>query len=67
MTLETMSSSDRAWSWTAMDFADNEEPKMEKFTARFKTREMVQEFKEKFDLCLVYSLYHLFDTNDSAD
>ncbi|XP_077972662.1 E3 SUMO-protein ligase RanBP2-like isoform X1 [Styela clava] len=51
MTMDKSKTSDRAWTWTAMDFADNKEPTMEIFTVRFKNTDQAEEFKAKFDEC----------------
>ncbi|CAL4133606.1 unnamed protein product, partial [Meganyctiphanes norvegica] len=48
ITLSPMASSDKAWVWAAMDFAD-EEMKEEKFAARFKTSELAKQFHETFE------------------
>lgn len=46
--LEPKANADKAWVWVANDFAD-EEMKVEKFCARFKTPEDSAEFKKVFD------------------
>ncbi|XP_067669536.1 RANBP2-like and GRIP domain-containing protein 8 isoform X2 [Haliotis asinina] len=48
MKLTPMTSSDRAWCWSAMDFAE-EEMKMEKLAIKFKTPELACQFKECFE------------------
>ena len=50
--LEPSFGSDQAWTWIAIDFADDEE-KVEKFAAKFKTSEIAQEFKDQFQECQV--------------
>ena len=50
MKLSPMSSSDKAWCWTAMDYADGE-MKHEKLAARFKSAEVAAKFKEVFEQC----------------
>lgn len=48
ISLSPMASSDKAWVWAAMDFAD-EEMKQEKFAARFKTAELAKKFHDTFE------------------
>ncbi|CAE1301352.1 RANBP2 [Acanthosepion pharaonis] len=50
MKLTPMPASDKAWCWVAQDFAD-EELRFEKFTARFKTAEVAEQFQEAFEKC----------------
>ncbi|XP_041351862.1 ranBP2-like and GRIP domain-containing protein 4 isoform X2 [Gigantopelta aegis] len=50
MKLIPMPSSDRAWCWTAMDFAD-ESMKTEQFAVKFKTKDIAANFKEIFESC----------------
>lgn len=49
MSLTPMKNADKVWIWAAQDYAD-EEMKMEQFCIRFKTAEIGQLFKTKFDL-----------------
>ncbi|XP_077972668.1 E3 SUMO-protein ligase RanBP2-like isoform X2 [Styela clava] len=51
MKMDESKTSDRAWTWTAMDFSDNNEPTMEIFTVRFKNTDQTEKFKAKFDEC----------------
>ncbi|KAL4232099.1 E3 SUMO-protein ligase RanBP2 [Mactra antiquata] len=48
MKLTQMSSSDRAWVWNAMDYADGE-IKAEKFAIKFKTVDIAEKFKKAFE------------------
>ncbi|XP_076059826.1 E3 SUMO-protein ligase RanBP2-like isoform X4 [Oratosquilla oratoria] len=48
MKLGTLPSSDRAWVWGALDYAD-EEVKEERFAVKFKTPEVANKFKEVFE------------------
>lgn len=48
MELSPMPKTDKAWIWVANDFAD-EQVRLEKLCARFKTAEEAQEFKTSFD------------------
>lgn len=50
MKLEPMFGSENATTWFAMDYAD-EEGKMEKLAAKFKTAEIKNDFKKKFEEC----------------
>ncbi|XP_051882736.1 LOW QUALITY PROTEIN: E3 SUMO-protein ligase RanBP2 [Pristis pectinata] len=48
MNLKPLMGSDRAWMWLASDFSDGE-AKPEQLAAKFKTPELAEEFKEKFE------------------
>ena len=48
MRLTPMNNSDTAVCWFAMDYAE-EEPVEEQFAAKFKTPELVQAFRQKFE------------------
>ncbi|XP_072119283.1 E3 SUMO-protein ligase RanBP2 isoform X1 [Mobula birostris] len=48
MNLKPLMGSDRAWMWLASDFSDGE-AKAEQLAAKFKTPELAEEFKEKFE------------------
>ncbi|XP_060785155.1 E3 SUMO-protein ligase RanBP2 [Neoarius graeffei] len=50
MNLKPLSGSDRAWVWLANDFSDDD-PKLEQLAAKFKTPELAEEFKQKFEAC----------------
>ncbi|XP_026803097.3 RANBP2-like and GRIP domain-containing protein 5/6 isoform X2 [Pangasianodon hypophthalmus] len=50
MNLKPLSGSDRAWVWLANDFSDGD-PKLEQLAAKFKTPELAEEFKQKFEEC----------------
>ena len=50
MKLTPMSSSDKAWCWNAMDYADGE-MKREQLAAKFKSAEIAAKFKEVFEQC----------------
>ncbi|XP_065149167.1 E3 SUMO-protein ligase RanBP2 isoform X1 [Paramisgurnus dabryanus] len=50
MNLKPLSGSDRAWMWLASDFSDGD-AKLEQLAAKFKTPELAEEFKEKFEEC----------------
>ncbi|XP_052004955.1 E3 SUMO-protein ligase RanBP2 isoform X2 [Xyrauchen texanus] len=50
MNLKPLSGSDRAWMWLANDFSDGD-PKLEQLAAKFKTPELAEEFKLKFEEC----------------
>ncbi|XP_078259337.1 E3 SUMO-protein ligase RanBP2-like [Rhinoraja longicauda] len=48
MNLKPLMGSDRAWMWLASDFSDGE-AKPEQLAAKFKTPELAEEFKDKFE------------------
>ncbi len=50
MNLKPLSGSDRAWMWLASDFSDGD-AKLEQLAAKFKTPELAEEFKLKFEEC----------------
>ncbi|TSQ01575.1 E3 SUMO-protein ligase RanBP2 [Bagarius yarrelli] len=50
MNLKPLSGSDRAWVWSANDFSDGD-PRLEQLAAKFKTPELAEEFKQKFEDC----------------
>ncbi|XP_055008638.1 E3 SUMO-protein ligase RanBP2 [Boleophthalmus pectinirostris] len=50
MNLKPLAGSDKAWMWLANDFADGD-AKLEQLAAKFKTVELAQEFKQKFEEC----------------
>ncbi|XP_060785158.1 E3 SUMO-protein ligase RanBP2-like isoform X2 [Neoarius graeffei] len=50
MNLKPLSGSDRAWVWLANNFSDDD-PKLEQLAAKFKTPQLAEEFKQKFEEC----------------
>lgn len=50
MNLKPLAGSDKAWIWMANDFSDGD-AKLEQLAAKFKTPELAEEFKEKFEEC----------------
>ncbi|GAA6096642.1 E3 SUMO-protein ligase RanBP2 isoform X1 [Tachysurus ichikawai] len=50
MNLKPLSGSDCAWVWLANDFSDGD-PKLEQLAAKFKTPELAEDFKQKFEAC----------------
>ncbi|XP_071357081.1 E3 SUMO-protein ligase RanBP2 isoform X2 [Trachinotus anak] len=50
MNLKPLAGSDKAWIWMANDFSDGD-AKLEQLAAKFKTSELAEEFKEKFEEC----------------
>ncbi|XP_016100152.1 E3 SUMO-protein ligase RanBP2-like [Sinocyclocheilus grahami] len=50
MNLKPLSCSDRAWMWMASDFSDGD-AKLEQLAAKFKTPQLAEEFKLKFEEC----------------
>lgn len=49
MVLKASPSSTKAFFWQAMDFTDPNDPQIEKLTARFKTEEIANKFKQEFE------------------
>ncbi|MEQ2181080.1 hypothetical protein GOODEAATRI_007676 [Goodea atripinnis] len=50
MNLKPLAGSDKAWMWMANDFSDGD-AKLEQLAAKFKTTELAEEFKRKFEEC----------------
>lgn len=50
MNLKPLAGSDKAWIWMANDFSDGD-AKPEQLAAKFKSPELANEFKEKFEEC----------------
>ncbi|XP_037095260.1 E3 SUMO-protein ligase RanBP2 isoform X3 [Syngnathus acus] len=50
MNLKPLAGSDKAWMWLANDFSDGD-AKPEQLAAKFKTPELAEEFKAKFEEC----------------
>ncbi|XP_063504583.1 E3 SUMO-protein ligase RanBP2-like isoform X4 [Pongo pygmaeus] len=50
MNLKPLSGSDRAWIWLAIDFSGGD-AKLEQLAAKFKTPELAEEFKQRFEEC----------------
>ncbi|XP_068428477.1 E3 SUMO-protein ligase RanBP2 isoform X1 [Clinocottus analis] len=50
MNLKPLAGSDKAWIWMANDFSEGD-AKLEQLAAKFKTPELAEEFKEKFEEC----------------
>uniref|UniRef100_A0A665ULM9 E3 SUMO-protein ligase RanBP2-like n=1 Tax=Echeneis naucrates TaxID=173247 RepID=A0A665ULM9_ECHNA len=50
MNLKPLAGSDKAWIWMANDFSDGD-ANLEQLAAKFKTPELAEEFKEKFEEC----------------
>ncbi|XP_021179409.2 LOW QUALITY PROTEIN: ranBP2-like and GRIP domain-containing protein 4 [Fundulus heteroclitus] len=48
--LKPLAGSDKAWMWLANDFSDGG-AKLEQLAAKFKTTELAEEFKERFEEC----------------
>ncbi|XP_051783166.1 E3 SUMO-protein ligase RanBP2 isoform X2 [Erpetoichthys calabaricus] len=72
MSLKSLSGSDRAWMWLASDFSDGD-AKLEQLAAKFKTPELAEDFKVKFEDCQRLLLdiplqtpHKLVDTGSSA-
>nr|XP_019945467.1 PREDICTED: E3 SUMO-protein ligase RanBP2-like isoform X1 [Paralichthys olivaceus] len=50
MNLKPLAGSDKAWMWMANDFSDGD-AKLEQLAAKFKSTELAEDFKVKFDEC----------------
>ncbi|KAM6934517.1 LOW QUALITY PROTEIN: E3 SUMO-protein ligase RanBP2 [Xenentodon cancila] len=50
MNLKPLAGSDKAWIWMANDFSDGD-AKLEQLAVKFKTTELAEEFKERFEEC----------------
>lgn len=50
MNLKPLAGSDKAWIWMANDFSDGD-AKLEQLAVKFKTTELADEFKERFEEC----------------
>ncbi|KAJ8013025.1 hypothetical protein DPEC_G00049020 [Dallia pectoralis] len=50
MNLKPLAGSDKAWMWLANDFSDGD-ARLEQLAAKFKTAELAEEFKLKFEEC----------------
>ncbi|XP_053733056.1 E3 SUMO-protein ligase RanBP2 isoform X1 [Synchiropus splendidus] len=50
MNLQPLAGSEKAWTWTANDFSDGDAV-LEHLAAKFKTKELAEEFKQKFEEC----------------
>ncbi|KAF6738673.1 E3 SUMO-protein ligase RanBP2 [Oryzias melastigma] len=50
MNLKPLAGSDKAWMWMANDFSDGD-AKLEQLAVKFKTPELAEEFKAKFEEC----------------
>ncbi|RVE58148.1 hypothetical protein OJAV_G00206390 [Oryzias javanicus] len=50
MNLKPLAGSDKAWIWMANDFSDGD-AKLEQLAVKFKTPELAEEFKAKFEEC----------------
>ncbi|XP_014235888.1 ranBP2-like and GRIP domain-containing protein 3 [Trichogramma pretiosum] len=47
--MRPMNTSDRAWMWAGMNYAEPENPEIEQLAVRFKTPELAAQFKEAID------------------
>lgn len=56
MALKPSSSSDKAWTWSALDYSEEDGPKHEIFTAKFKNKDAADDFKVNFDMCKVTTI-----------
>ncbi|XP_069554564.1 E3 SUMO-protein ligase RanBP2 isoform X2 [Brachyistius frenatus] len=50
MNLKPLAGSDKAWMWMANDFSDGD-ARLEQLAAKFKSPDLAEEFKEKFEEC----------------
>ncbi|XP_055727013.1 E3 SUMO-protein ligase RanBP2-like isoform X1 [Salvelinus fontinalis] len=72
MNLKPLAGSDKAWMWLANDFSDGD-ARLEQLAAKFKTPELAEEFKLKFEECQMLLLdiplqtpHKLVDTGRTA-
>lgn len=52
LVLKPLSSSDSAWCWGALNYAEEDEPKVEEFAVRFKLPETAKDFRDKLHECI---------------
>ncbi|PNF19022.1 hypothetical protein B7P43_G11805 [Cryptotermes secundus] len=52
LTLKPLSSSNRAWCWGALNYAEEDEPKVEELAVLFKLQETAKEFRDKLNECI---------------
>lgn len=52
LALKPLSLSDRAWCWGALNYAEEDEPKVEELAIRFKLPETAREFRDKLNECI---------------
>jgi ABC-type enterochelin transport system substrate-binding protein len=50
--LKPLSSSNRAWCWGALNYAEEDEPKVEELAVLFKLQETAKEFRDKLNECI---------------
>jgi E3 SUMO-protein ligase RanBP2 len=52
LVLRPLSTSDRAWCWGALNYAEESEPRVEELSVRFKLPETAKEFRDKLNECI---------------
>lgn len=52
LVLMPLSTSDRAWCWGALNYAEENEPRVEELSVRFKLPETAKEFRDKLNECI---------------
>jgi E3 SUMO-protein ligase RanBP2 len=52
LVLRPLSTSDRAWCWGALNYAEENEPRVEELSVRFKLPETAKEFRDKLNECI---------------
>jgi hypothetical protein len=52
LVLKPLSTSDRAWCWGALKYAEENEPRVEELSIRFKLPETAKEFRDKLNECI---------------
>jgi E3 SUMO-protein ligase RanBP2 len=52
LAMKPLSFSDRAWCWGALNYAEEDEPKVEELAVRFKLPETAKEFRDKLNECI---------------
>jgi E3 SUMO-protein ligase RanBP2 len=52
LVLKPLTSSDRSWCWGALNYAEDDEPKVEELAVLFKLPQTANEFRDKLNECV---------------